>query len=54
MEKIEELRAKMGYRSRNDVIREAISRFIEEMREAKVIYVRDITLEQVKGRSWII
>ena len=49
VEKIEELRAKLGYRSRNDVIREAISRFIEEMREAKVIYVRDMTLEQAKG-----
>jgi len=48
VEKIEELRAKLGYRSRNDVIREAIKRFIEEMKETKVIYVRDITLEQAK------
>jgi len=48
VEKIEELRAKLGYRSRNEFIREAIKRFIEEMKETKVIYVRDITLEQAK------
>jgi len=48
VEKIEELRAKLGYRSRNDIIREAIRRFIEEMKETKVIYVEDVTLEQAK------
>lgn len=48
VEKIEALRAKLGYRSRNQVIREAIKRFIEEMEETKVIYVREMTLEQAK------
>ncbi len=48
VKKIEKLRARLGYRSRNDVIREAIRRFIEEMEEAKAIYVRDVTLEQAK------
>jgi len=48
VEKIEKLRATLGYRSRNDVIREAIRRFIEEMEEAKVLYVKDMTLEKAK------
>ena len=48
VKKIEELRGRLGYRSRNDVIREAIRRFIEEMEEAKVLYVKDVTLEQAK------
>lgn len=48
VKKIEELRARLGYRSRNAVIREAIRRFIEEMKEAKVLYVRDVTLEQAE------
>lgn len=48
VKKIEELRAKLGYRSRNDVVREAIRRFIEEMEEAKVLYVKDVTVEQAK------
>lgn len=48
VKKIEELRARLGYRSRNDVIREAVRRFIEEMEEAKVLYVRDVTVEQAK------
>lgn len=48
VKKIEELRARLGYRSRNDVIREAVRRFIEEMEEAKVLYVRDVTGEQAK------
>lgn len=48
VKKIEGLRAKLGYRSRNQVIREAIKRFIEEMEETKVIYVREMTLEQAK------
>lgn len=48
VKKIERLRARLGYRSRNDVIREAIKRFIKDIEETKVIYVRDITLEQAK------
>lgn len=48
VEKIEKLRARLGYRSRNDVIREAIKRFIEDIEETKVVYLREITLEQAK------
>ena len=48
VKKIEELRGRLGYRSRNAVIREAIRRFIEEMEEAKLLYVRDVTLKQAK------
>lgn len=48
VKKIEKLRARLGYRSRNDVIREAVRRFIEEMEETKVLYVRDVTVEQAK------
>jgi len=46
--KIEKLRARLGYRSRNDVIREAIRRFIEDMEETKIVYVREMTFEQAK------
>jgi len=49
VEKLEGLRARLGYRSRNAVIREAVGRFIEEMEEAKVLYVRDVTVEEAKG-----
>ena len=48
VEKIEKLRARLGYRSRNDVIREAIRRFIEDIEKTKVVYVREISLEQAK------
>jgi metal-responsive CopG/Arc/MetJ family transcriptional regulator len=48
VEKIEKIRARLGYRSRNDVIREAINRFIEDIEETKAIYIREISLEQAK------
>lgn len=48
VQKIEKLRARLGYRSRNEVIREAIKRFIEDIEETKVVYVREISLEQAK------
>ena len=48
VEKLEELRARLGHRSRNDVIREAIKRFIEEIEEAKILYVKNLTVEQAK------
>jgi len=48
VEKIEKLRIRLGYRSRNSVIREAIKRFIEDMEETKIVYVREITFEQAK------
>jgi metal-responsive CopG/Arc/MetJ family transcriptional regulator len=48
VKEIERLRARLGYRSRNDVIREAIKRFIEGFEGAKAVYVRDVTLGQAK------
>lgn len=48
VKKLERLRARLGYRSRNDVIREAINRFIEDIEETKAIYVREMTLQQAK------
>lgn len=48
VEKLEKLRVRLGYRSRNEVIREAIKRFIEDIEETKVVYVREISLEQAK------
>jgi len=48
VKKIERIRARLGYRSRNDVIREAIKRFIEDIEETKAIYLREMTLEQAK------
>ena len=50
VEKIEGLRVKLGYRSRNQVIREAIKRLIEEIEETKVIYIGGMTLEQAKRK----
>jgi metal-responsive CopG/Arc/MetJ family transcriptional regulator len=50
VKKIEELRGRLGYRSRNAVIREAIRRFIEDVEEAKLLYVRDVTLKQAKRK----
>jgi len=48
VEKIEKLRVRLGCRSRNDVIRQAIKRFIKDMEETKIVYVREITFEQAK------
>jgi len=48
VKEIERLRARLGYRSRNDVIREAIKRFIEDFEGSKAVYVRDLTLGQAK------
>lgn len=48
VERIDRARAKLGYRSRNEVIRESVRRFLEEIEEMKVIKVRDISLRQAK------
>jgi len=50
VEKIEELRARLGYRSRNDVIREALKRFIEDIEETRVLSMREMTLEQAQEK----
>ncbi len=48
VKRIERLRSRLGYRSRNDVIREAIKRFIEDMEETKVVLMKEVTIEQAK------
>jgi len=48
VKKIDDMRAKLGYRSRNEVIRESIRRFIEEVGEMKIIKLRDVPREKAK------
>jgi metal-responsive CopG/Arc/MetJ family transcriptional regulator len=48
VKQIDSARAKLGYRSRNEVIRESIRHFLEETEEMKVIRIRDISLKQAK------
>jgi len=48
VKKIDAARARLGYRSRNEVIRESVKRFLEEIEEAKVIRVRNLSLKQAK------
>lgn len=46
--RVDKARVKLGYRSRNEVIRESIRRFLEEIEEMKVVRIRDIGLGQAK------
>ncbi len=48
VKQIDGARAKLGYRSRNEVVRESIRHFLEEIEEMKVIRIRDISLKQAK------
>jgi len=48
VKRIDGARAKLGYRSRNEVVRESINHFLEEIEEIKVIRIRDISLKQAK------
>ena len=48
VKRIDGARAKLGYRSRNEVVRESINHFLEEIEEMKVIRIRDISLKQAK------
>ncbi len=48
VKKIDDMRAKLGYRSRNEVIRESIRRFIEEVGEMRIIKLRDVPRERAK------
>ena len=48
VKRIDGVRAKLGYRSRNEVVRESINHFLEEIEEMKVIRIRDISLKQAK------
>lgn len=48
VKKIDAARARLGYRSRNEVIRESVKRFLEEIVEAKVIRMRSLSLKRAK------
>lgn len=48
VKRMDAARARLGYRSRNEIIRESIKRFLEEIEEAKVIRVRDLSLRQAE------
>lgn len=48
VKKVDNARAKLGYRSRNEVIRESVRHFLEEIEEMKVIRIRNISLKQAK------
>lgn len=48
IKRVDKMRAKLGYRSRNEVIRESVRHFLEEIEEMKVIRIRNISLKQAK------
>jgi len=48
IKRVDNVRAKLGYRSRNEVIRESVRHFLEEIEEMKVIRIRNISLKQAK------
>ncbi|MDH5686141.1 MAG: ribbon-helix-helix domain-containing protein, partial [Hadesarchaea archaeon] len=52
IKKLDDARAKLGYRSRNEVIRESIGRFIEEVEGMKIIKLRDIPRQKAKREIW--
>lgn len=52
VKKLDSMRAKLGYRSRNEVIRESIRRFIEEVEEMRIIRLRDIPKQKAKEEIW--
>ena len=48
VKRLDEARARLGYRSRSEIIRESIKRFLDEVGEVKVVRVRNMTLKQAK------
>ncbi|MDI6819830.1 MAG: ribbon-helix-helix domain-containing protein [Candidatus Hodarchaeaceae archaeon] len=52
VKKLDGARAKLGYRSRNGVIRESIRRFIEEVEEIRVIRLRNVPGRKAKEEIW--
>ncbi len=52
IKKLDETRAKFGYRSRNEVIRESIGRFIEEVKGMKIIKLRSVSRQKAKREIW--
>jgi len=52
VKKLDSARAKLGYRSRNEVIRESIKRFIEEVEEMRIIRLRSVSRQKAKEEIW--
>jgi len=48
IKRVDNARAKLGCRSRNEVIRESVRHFLEEIEEMKVIRIRNVSLKQAK------
>ena len=48
VERIEEVRRRFGFRSRSEVVREAVRRFLDEVPRARVVRVRRMTKERAK------
>jgi len=48
VKRLDDVRARLGLRSRSEVIRESVRRFLDEVEETKVVRVRKLTLEQAK------
>lgn len=52
IKKVDDVRAKLGYRSRNEVIRESIRHFIEEIEGMKIIKLRNLPRRKAKQEIW--
>lgn len=52
IKRVDDVRAKLGYRSRNEVIRESIRCFIEEVEGTKIIKLRDLPRQEAKQEVW--
>jgi Arc/MetJ-type ribon-helix-helix transcriptional regulator len=48
VERIEEVRRRFGFRSRSEVVREAVRRFLDEVPRTRVVRVRGMTKERAK------
>jgi predicted DNA-binding protein len=48
IKRLDDARAKLGYRSRNEVIRESIKHFIEEVEGMKIIKLRNLSKREAK------
>jgi len=48
VKRIDGARAKLGYRSRNEVVRESIKHFLDEVGEMKIIKLREVPRGKAK------
>jgi len=48
LEKLEEARKRFGFRSRSELVREAVRRFLDEIPRTKIVKARRMTKEQAK------